>query len=383
MRFKTINLLFIVLVLFISCSKKEEQPRLLVPDIPVFETQAQEVPIYQEFVGQIYGYKDIAIRTRVEGFLEDIHFQEGSPIAKDSLLYTLESQKFEADVAAKMSRVAEAQTRLAKAESDLNRIKPLAEEKAVSESDLDAAVAQHEASIESVKAAEANLRASKIQLGYTKIYSPISGIIGKTKAKVGDFVGSSPNPVILNTISRIDTILVEFFITETQYLLLARRYQPRDGSADQGAKGDDLELILADGSLYKYKGKVDFVDREVDSTTGAMLIQASFPNPAKLLRPGQFAKVKAKVMVVKDGILIPQRCVTELQGLYSVFVVDNSNKVEKRDVKVGPKIKQFWLIKEGLKPGEKIVYEGLQKVKDGAVVNPIIKEIELPNEENK
>jgi len=237
-------------------------------------------------------------------------------------------------------------------------------------------VAQHEASIESVKAAEANLRASKIQLGYTKIYSPISGIIGKTKAKVGDFVGRSPNPVILNTISRIDTVLVEFFITETQYLLMARRYQSRSDAADQGEKGDDLELILADGSLYEHKGKVDFVDREVDSTTGAMLIQASFPNPQELLRPGQFAKVKAKINVVKDGILIPQRCVTELQGLYSVLVVGNSNKVKKREVKTGPKIKQFWLIKEGLKSGEKVVYEGLQKVKDGAVVNPIIKEIE-------
>jgi membrane fusion protein (multidrug efflux system) len=383
MRFKTINLIFIVLALFISCSKNEEQSQLSVPDIPVFETQEQEVPIYQEFVGQVYGYKDIAIRARVEGFLEEIHFQEGSRIAKDTLLYTLESQQFEADVAAKMSRVAEAQTRLAKAESDLKRIKPLAEEKAVSESDLDAAVAQHEASIESVKAAEANLKAGKIQLGYTKIYSPISGIIGKTKAKVGDFVGRSPNPVILNTISRIDTVLVEFFITETQYLLLARRYQHRNDSADQGEKADDLELILADGSLYKHKGKVDFIDREVDSTTGAMLIQASFPNPDGLLRPGQFVRVKAKADVVKNGILIPQRCVSELQGLYSVFVVDNSNQVKQRDVKAGPKVKQFWLITEGLKPGEKIVYEGLQKVKDGAVVNPIIKEIELPNEENK
>ncbi|MFV9690935.1 MAG: efflux RND transporter periplasmic adaptor subunit [Desulfobacteria bacterium] len=383
MRFKTINLLVIVLVLFISCSKKEEQSQLSVPDIPVFETQEQEVSIYREFVGQVYGYKDIAIRARVEGFLEEIHFQEGSRIAKDTLLYTLESQQFEADVAAKMSRVAEAQTMLAKAESDLKRIKPLAEEKAVSESDLDGAVAQHEASIESVKAAEANLKAGKIQLGYTKIYSPISGIIGKTKAKAGDFVGRSPNPVILNTVSRIDTVLVEFFITETQYLLLARRYQPSNDSADQGEKEDHLELILADGSLYKHKGKIDFVDREVDSTTGAMLIQASFPNPDGLLRPGQFAKVKAKVYVVKNGILIPQRCVSELQGLYSVFVVDNSNKVKQRDVKAGPKVKQFWLILEGLKPGEKIVYEGLQKVKDDAVVNPIIKEIELPNEENK
>lgn len=383
MRFKTINLLVIVLALFISCSKKEEQSQLSVPDIPVFETQEQEVPIYQEFVGQVYGYKDIDIRARVEGFLEEIHFQEGSRIVKDTLLYTLESQQFEADVAARMSRVAEAQTRLAKAESDLKRIKPLAEEKAVSESDLDAAVAQHEASIESVKAAEANLKASKIQLGYTKIYSPISGIIGKTKAKAGDFVGRSPNPVILNTISRIDSVLVQFFITETQYLLLARRYQHRNDSADQGEKADDLELILADGSLYKHKGKVDFIDREVDSTTGAMLIQASFSNPDELLRPGQFVRVKAKADVVKNGILIPQRCVSELQGLYSVFVVDNSNQVKQRDVKAGPKVKQFWLITEGLKPGEKIVYEGLQKVKDGAVVNPIIKEIELPNEENK
>jgi len=382
MKSKTINILFIVLVLLfiISCSKKEEQSLPSVPDIPVFETQEQEVPIYQEFVGQIYGFKDIAIRARVEGFLEEIHFQEGSQIKKDVLLYTLESQPFEADVAAKMSGVAESKTMLAKAESDLTRIKPLAEQKAVSQSSLDSAVAQYEASIASVEAAEANLRAAKIQLSYTKIHSPIPGLIGKTEAKVGDFVGRSPNPVILNTISRIDTVLVEFFITDTQYLLLARRYKSRDDAADQGENGDVLELILADGSLYKHKGKVNFVDREVNATTGAMLVQASFPNPDQLLRPGQFARVKAKADVVKNGILIPQRCVTELQGLNSVFVVDNSNKVENREVKVGTKIKQFWLIREGLKSGEKIVYEGLQKVKDGAVVNPIIKKIVLQNE---
>ncbi|NOQ96218.1 MAG: efflux RND transporter periplasmic adaptor subunit, partial [Desulfobacterales bacterium] len=256
--------------------------------------------MYQEFVCQIYGFKDIAIRARVEGFLEEIHFKEGSRITKNTLLYTLESQQFEAAVAAKMSRVAEAQTMLAKAESDLNRIRPLARQKAVSQSDLDAAVALHEAAISSVKAAEANLRAAKIQLGYTKIYSPLSGIIGKTKAKVGDFVGRSPNPVILNTVSRIDTILVQFFITETQYLLLVRRYLSRNDSADRDREEAHLELILADGSLYEHKGKADFIDRQVDPTTGAMLIQASFPNPDELLRPGQFARVKAKVTVVKD-----------------------------------------------------------------------------------
>ncbi len=370
-------------LLLFSCSKKDEQQaQAPPPQVTVVVTQAKDVPIYQEFVGQIYGFKDIAIRARVEGFLEGIHFEEGSRVEKGALLYTLESQPFEADVAAKMSRVAEANTMLAKAKSDLDRIEPLAKENAVSQSDLDGAVAQYEASIESVNAAKANLRASNIQLGYTKIYSPITGIIGKTKAKVGDFVGRSPNPVILNTVSRIDTVLVEFFITETQYLQLARRYSSEVESADQKTRKGELELILADGSLYGYKGKPEFIDRNVDPTTGAILVQASFPNPKELLRPGQFAKVKALVAVVKDGILIPQRCVVELQGLYSVYVVGEGDKVQTRRIKVGPKIKQFWLITEGLKPDEHVVYEGLQRAKDGAVVKPTVKDIESKDQES-
>ena len=377
------NVLCIFLLLCFACSQKENQQKQpQPPEITVVVTTAQEVPIYQEFVGQTHGLKDIAIRARVEGFLEGIHFIEGSRIKKGTLLYTLESQQFEADVAAKMSRVAEARTMLAKAESDLNRIRPLAEEKAVSQSDLDAAEAQYEASIESVKASEANLKASKIQLGYTKIYSPISGIIGKTKAKVGDFVGRSPNPVILNTVSSIDTILVEFFITETQYLQEARKFSSEIEAAARNARKENLELILADGSLYEHKGKPEFVDRNVDPTTGAILVQASFPNPRRLLRPGQFAKVKALVKVVKGGILIPQRCVMELQGLYSVYVVGEDNKIQTREVKVGPKIKQFWLITQGVKPGEQVVYEGLQKVKDGLVVKPTVKEIQSTDQES-
>ena len=383
---KTIQLILpcMLFLLFFSCSQKEEQQaQAPPPQVTVVVTQAKDVPIYQEFVGQIYGFKDIAIWARVEGFLEGIHFEEGSRIEKGALLYTLESQQFEANVAAKMSRVAEAKTMLAKAKSDLDRIEPLAKEKAVSESDLDSAVAQYEASIESVKAAKANLRASNIQLGYTKIYSPISGIIGKTKAKVGDLVGRSPNPAILNTVSRIDTILVEFFITETQYLQLARQFSSKVESAARNARKENLELILADGSLYEHKGKPEFVDRNVDPTTGAMLVQASFSNPKELLRPGQFARVKALVKVVKDGILIPQRCVVELQGLYNVYVVGDGDKVQTRSVKVGPKIKQFWLITEGLKPGEHIVYEGLQRLKDGIVVKPTIKEIKSTDQNQK
>ncbi len=359
----------------ISCrSEKTAKAPPPPPEVKVIQTEAKDVPIYQEFVGQVFGLKDIAIRARVEGFLEGIHFKEGSRVKKGDLLYTMESQPFEADVAAKMSRVAEAKTMLAKAKSDLGRIKPLAAEKAVSQSDLDGAVARYEAAIASVEAAQANLKASRILLGYTKIYSPLTGIIGKTQAKVGDFVGRSPNPVLLNTVSRIDTVLVQFFITEVEYLQFARRFKLGTAEAQHTETGNEssLELILADGSVYEHRGKVDFVDRQVDPTTGSMLVQASFPNRAELLRPGQFAKVRAMVRMVKGGILVPQRCVIELQGLHSVYVVGRDNKAQNREIRVGPKVKGFWLISEGLKPGEHVVYEGLQVVKDGLTVKPVV-----------
>ena len=372
MKASMIKVLCVWCLLLFSCDKivEEKNAPPPPPKVTVIETVAEEVSIYQEFVGQVYGFKDIAIRARVEGFMEGIHFKEGSTVKKGKKLYTLESQPFEADVAAKMSKVAEAKTALVYAESDLARIKPLAEENAVSKSDLDAADALYNASIAGVEAAQANLRAANIQLSYTKIYSPISGIIGKTQAKVGDFVGKNPNPVILNTVSNIDTVLVQFFITESQYLEWSRFMQKRDKNKEDKKERAGLELILADGTLYQHKGKIDFVDRQVDPTTGALLIQASFPNPEKLLRPGLFAKVKANVDIIPDGIMIPQRCVTELQGLYSVLVVGEGNKIEQREIKTGPTIGAFWLIMEGLKPGEMVVYEGMQSARAGSVVNP-------------
>jgi membrane fusion protein (multidrug efflux system) len=334
-------------------------------------------------VGQVYGLKDIAIRARVEGFLEGIHFEEGSQVEEGKLLYTLESQPFEEAVANRMSQVAEAQTMLAKASSDLGRIKPLAELKAVSQSDLDGAVAQFEAAQAALEAAQANLRAAKIQLGYTKIQSPINGIIGKTKAKVGDFVGREPNPVILNVVSQIDTVLVEFFLTENQYLEAARRFLAKAQGVESEKEKAVLELILSDGSLYSHKGKVDFIDRDVDPTTGAILLQASFPNPEGLLRPGQFAKVKVRSETVRDGILVPQRCVTELQGLYSVFVVGQDNTVKEHQITLGPAVGSAYLVKEGLTAGDQVVYEGLQMVRDGAVVNPVVKDISANPPEEK
>jgi membrane fusion protein, multidrug efflux system len=385
MRLKILTLLFCLSVALSACKGQEEAAQAPPPpDIPVIVTKAQEVPLFLEFVGQIFGFKDIAIRARVEGFLESIHFEEGSVVEKDQLLYTLESQPYEEVVANRMSQVAEAETMLAKASSDLGRIKPLAKLKAVSQSDLDGAVARFEAAQASVEAAEANLRAARIQLGYTKVYSPINGIIGKTKAKVGDFVGREPNPVILNVVSQIDTVLVEFFLTENQYLEAARRYlgKTADGRPPEN-KRVPLELILSDGSLYPEKGQVDFINREVDPTTGAILLQASFPNPEGLLRPGQFAKVKVRAETVKDGILIPQRCVTELQGQFSVFVVGQDNTAKQRQVTLGPAVGSAYLVKEGLKAEEQVVYEGLQMIRDGAVVKPVVKDISINPPEEK
>ena len=222
-------------------------------------------------------------------------------------------------------------------------------------------------------AANANLLALEIQMGYTQIYSPITGIIGKTKAKAGDFVGRDPNPVILNTVSNTDYILVEFFLSETQYLIAARKFiaesPEQKKTADKRETG--FQLILADDSVYPHKGKPTFIDRQVDPMTGAILVQASFPNPEGLLRPGQFAKVKVQIDIAKDGILVPQRAVSEIQGINRVFVVDEKNTVQERKVKLGPTVDNLWLIREGVKSGERVIFEGIQKIADGVVVKPV------------
>ncbi|MEN8809703.1 MAG: efflux RND transporter periplasmic adaptor subunit [Desulfobacterales bacterium] len=366
--------ILILFVVAVAACQQENAEQAAPPPMPVsvVEIQAQEVVVPIEFVGQTLGSKDIAIRARVEGFLVGIHFEEGSEVNEGQLLYTLESQPYEAEVAAMMSQLAEAKTMLAKATSDLNRIRPLAERKAVSQSDLDGAVAAYEASQASVAAAEAVLRASTIKLSYTRILSPINGVIGKTQAKAGDFVGRSPNPVILNTVSNIATVRVEFFLPENQYLMVAREIAERQKAGGPGRGEATFEMILADGTLYPHKGRFEFIDRNVDPTTGSILIQVSFPNPDKIIRPGQFAKVRTVVERVKDGILIPQRCVSELQGVTRVFVVGDDNKAAERVVELGPTVGSDWLILKGLKAGEKVVYEGLQKVSDGAVVDPRI-----------
>ncbi|WP_321373453.1 efflux RND transporter periplasmic adaptor subunit [uncultured Draconibacterium sp.] len=361
-----ILLIMILSVLLVSCTQ-EQQNQASSLKLKVVEVDQKDVIEKIDFVGQVYGYQDISIRARVVGFLEGIHFNEGLPVKKGQLLYTIDAQPYEAEVAAKQSQLAEAKSVYAKAQSDLNRYKPLAETNAVSQADLDGAQVQFEAAEAQVQAAEANLSIAKIQLGYTKVYSPIDGIIGKSQAEIGDLVGQAPL-VVLNTVSKTDKINVDFFLPENQYLQMINNIGgAQELLKDRSEDEKILELVLADNSVHKHLGSFNFIDRGVDRNTGTILIQTLFPNPELIIRPGQYAKVRIPI-THEQAILVPQKCVKELQGQYSVFVVNDENKVETKQIISDGKVGDMWLIKEGLKPGEKVLIEGLQKVRNGMPV---------------
>jgi len=359
-------------LLLLGCAEKSKSDPPPPLNVTYFTAVQKDVPIMADFVGQTYGLFDISIRARIEGVLTGIHFREGFQVKKGKLLYTIDPDPFLQNVAQYQSGVAEAQTALAKTKSDLDRVEPLAKINAVSRAELDAKRAQYEAAQANLEAAKAALRASNIELGYTKLYAPISGIIGKTEAKVGDFVGREPNPVVLNAISRIDTILVRFSITESQYLevIRYRRAQKVLQSTNEELKEEEptLKLILSDGSVHDYMGRVDFIDRDIDPTTGSLLVQASFPNPSGILRPGLFARVRAPINDMDNAILVPQRSLQEIQGNYQVYTISNENTIELKPVKVGPKVGNMWIITEGLQANEKVVVDGLHLVKTGMPV---------------
>jgi membrane fusion protein (multidrug efflux system) len=351
-----------------SCGKKEAPKASHPIPVTVVSVMQKDVTIYTDFIGQTFGIYDIPIRSRVQGFLEGIHFQEGELVKKGQLLYTVDAQPYKARQAAGLSEVAQAKTALVKAENDLNRYKPLAQANAVSQSDLDNAVAHYDAARAQVAAANANLKLAEIELGYTLIYSPIDGIIGKTQAKVGEFVGQNPNPIILNTVSDVSSFNVEFFLTESQYLYMARELQLAAKNDNKPDESRALKLILADGTEFEYPGKVVFMDREVNPTTGTLLVQARFPNPEGLVRPGQFAKVHARSRIIDDALMVPQASVTEIQGQFSIFIVNDSSQAQKVVVEVGNRIDDLWIINKGLKNLDKVILDGIQKVRNGVTV---------------
>lgn len=354
--------------LFLVSCKEETPSQPVLLSLPVMEITTQDVPIFTTFVGQTYGLKDISIRARVDGVLEGMYFKEGTFVKKGTLLYTIDRQPLLAREAASMSQLAQAQTMLAKAESDLERIRPLAANNAVSQRDLDAAVAQFEAAKSGVDAANAYLNASRIELGYARISAPISGIIGMSIPKPGDYVGQMPNPVILNTISQIDTIVVRFFLSENEYLSLVQRALNKEYEAAFLKEG--ISLSLTNNEIFGHKGRIDFIDRSIDPNTGTIMLQASFANPDWILRPGQFARIKLLADYAPNSILIPKRAVKEMQTMHQVFVLGENGMPETRMIEISHVVDQSLVVKSGLEPGEVIIVEGFEKLIPGMPIMP-------------
>ncbi|MCI0447461.1 efflux RND transporter periplasmic adaptor subunit [bacterium] len=366
-------LAFICAFLLFACEKKEEAKAPPPPDVKVAVVLQKTVPIYVENVGETVGAADIEIRARVEGFLESVNFQEGTFVKKGQLLYTIDPQPLRAALAQARGQTAEAQAQLAKADQDVARYKPLVEKNAISREEYDTAVSAQLAAAASVDASKASEKDAELNLGYTNVYSPIDGLVGKTQVKAGNLVGRGEN-TLLTTVSNIESIHVRSNVSERDYLRLARAKGAVPQSKDKTP--DSFELVLADGSLHNYKGRLVYADRAVDPETGTLAIEASFPNPDHVLRPGQYARLRAAIDEKKDAILVPQIAVQELQGTYSVAVVGSDNKVTLRTVQASDRIGSLWVIDSGLNAGEKIVVEGLQKVRDGVTVNPTVVQIQ-------
>jgi RND family efflux transporter MFP subunit len=350
------------------------------PDVEVVQVEQKDVPVYGEWIGTLDGLVNADVRAQVTGYLLRQGYQEGAFVRKGQLLFEIDPRPFQAALDQAQGQLAQAKAALANAhavqgrtELDVNRYTPLAREQAASQQDLDNAVQNNlaaKATVETAKAQiqtyEAAVETSKINLNFTRLVAPIDGIAGQAQLQVGALVSPSSGPV--TSVSTLDPVKVYFTVSEPQYLDWRRRF-PTETSREAADKALRLELVLADGSIYAHQGKFYFADRQVNEGTGAIRIAGLFPNPGNILRPGGYAKVRAVVRIQHGALLVPQRAVTELQGAYQLAVIDGESKVNIRTVKVGERIGSQWIVAEGLNPGDKVVAEGVQKVRQGSHVN--------------
>ncbi len=351
------------------------------PDVEVVPVEQKDVQIYGEWIGTLDGLVNADVRAQVTGYLLRQDYREGAFVKKGQLLFEIDARPFQAALDQAKGQLAQATANLANAEAvqgrtqlDVNRYTPLAKEQAASQQDLDNAVQNNLAAIASVETAKAQIKTdeaaaenARINLEFTRLVAPIDGIAGQAQLQVGALVSTASPPV--TTVSTVDPIKAFFTVSEAQYLEFVKWY-PTETSREAAHKALHLQLILADGTTYPSEGTFYFADRQVDVGTGAIRLAALFPNPGNVLRPGGFARVRATLRTQKDALLVPQRAVTELQGSYQVAVVDAQNKVSIRTVQVGDSVGNDWVITEGLKPGERVVAEGVQKVRPGMQVSP-------------
>jgi membrane fusion protein, multidrug efflux system len=357
----------------LAAGAKKEAPPPAPPEVKVATVLQKDVPIYVEAIGQTRGSTEIEVRARVEGYLESVDFKEGNPVRKGQLLYTIDPRPFQAAVAQARGQLAESEAQLARAKQDVVRYEPLVAKNAISRQDYETAVVVQRAAEAAVEASKAAAERAQIDLGYTRVVAPEDGMAGKTEVYPGTLVGRGQS-TLLTHISQIGSIHVRFTIPERDYIFYAKRARER-GQAKEVPKLP-FELVLADGSVHPQKGQLVFVDRNVDPQTGTILMEAAFPNPGGIVRPGQYARVRAAIDMKPNAILVPQRAVSELQGVYNVAVVGGDDTVEIRMVKPGARIGTLWVVDAGLKGGDRIVVEGLQKVRSGVKVKPEVVKIE-------
>jgi RND family efflux transporter MFP subunit len=368
-------------LLVAGCSAPRPQPQTPPPVVKVVPVAQQDVPVYGEWIGTLDGMVNAEIRAQVSGYLLSQHYTEGSLVRKGQLLFALDPRPFQAVLDQAKGQLAQANAQELQAEAnqgksqlDVNRYTPLAKAKAITEQDLDnaiqsnlAAKAQVEAAKAAIVADNAAVASAELNLGFTNIRSPIDGIAGLALAQVGSLINAGSTG--LTTVSTVDPIKAYFTVTEQEYLRYVRM-NPVESEREAHSRQIELGLVLADGTVYPHKGQFYVADRQVNPQTGAIRLAGLFPNPGNILRPGQYGRVRAATEIRRNALLVPQRAVTELQGRYQVAVVDAANSVQIRQVTVGERSDSMWIIEDGLKPGERVVVEGIQQIRPNLVVNP-------------
>jgi membrane fusion protein (multidrug efflux system) len=350
-----------------SCTSTQANPAAPPPStVEVAEVVQKDVPIYSEWVAILDGYVNAQIQPRVSGYVIKQNYKEGSVVKKGQILFEIDPRPFKAALDQAKAQLAQADAQLGKATQDVERDKPLAREKAIAQSQLDTEIQAKLGAHAQVQAAQANVEQAELNMEFTKVTSLVSGIAGSAQVQIGNLVGPSS---VLTSVSQVDPIKAYFTVSEQEFTDFHRRF-PTQASVEEQRKRIPLELMLADGKVYEQRGTIYFADREVNPATGAIRIAGVFPNPNNLLRPGGYGRVRASVNTRNGALLVPQRAVIELQGSQQVAVVGSDNKVNIRPVTAGERVGDQWIVSGSLKPGERVIVEGLQKVKEGGLVNP-------------
>jgi RND family efflux transporter MFP subunit len=357
-----------VIISVLGCEKKiaETGPKAL-PEVLITQVVSADVPVIREWVGTLDGSENADIRARVTGYLQKRDYQEGSYVKEGDLLFEIDPRPFEAALAQAKSELGQVQATQAAAQADFERAQELYNRKVISVQEYENKRQLNQAQVAKAQALEAATQTAQLNLDYTKITAPVDGIAGLSKANIGDLVGTG-SEVTLTTVSKIDPIRLYFPINEADYKEHASSLQ-KGMQKPESEREATVELVFADGTVYPQRGKFSFVDRQVDPTTGTILVAANFPNPDHSLRPGQFAKARAAIEKISGALLVPERALSELQGSYQVGVIDENGKAEIRSIKIGPRYNQQVVVTEGLKKGETVIVEGLQNVRPGMNVN--------------